>query len=120
MSTESYLLLSQFSESGEFASNKSKGSGYHKQYDNLHTFTITLTNFQGEVRIQGTLSLYPNDDSDWFSLKDLENNSIIFGDGSSVDQSTTTHSVNSRGNFVWLRAVGSVSSGEITEIRYIY
>jgi hypothetical protein len=120
MSNESILILSNFNASGQFISDKLTGSGYHKQYDNLHTIIISLIDFQGEIKLQGTLDLYPNDSNSWFDLKDLDDNTITIGDGSSISQNTSTYSFNSRGNFVWIRAVGIVSSGTISEIRYNY
>jgi len=115
MSNESILLSSTIT--GTFVSDKSIGSGYHKRYDNLHTFTVSVVNFQGEIKLQGTLELYPNDTNSWFDLKDLDEITITI---SSVSQVTTTYSVNSRGNFIWIRAYGVVSNGTISEIRYNY
>lgn len=117
MSKESTSLLSTTTV-GPIVSEKQKGSGYHEQNDNLHTFVITFVNWQGELSLQGTLALYPNDSSDWFQLRDLDNNPLIFG----LDSSdwNDTYTANSEGKFVWIRAVGRVDSGEITEIRYIY
>jgi hypothetical protein len=120
MSYESIILLSNLSAEGEFLTEKSPGSGYHRQYDNLHTFFISLNSFQGEIKFQGTLNLYPNDNNDWFDIKDLDENIISIGDNSSISFDNSSYSFNSRGNFVWIRAVGSLSSGEISEIRYNY
>jgi hypothetical protein len=117
MSKESTLLLSA-EKSAAFVSEKAQGSGYHLQNDNLHTFQIRFSNWQGELKLQGTLELYPNDTSDWFTLKDTNGNNIVFNqDSSDYDDA---YVVNSEGKFVWIRAVGSVISGEIAEIRYIY
>jgi hypothetical protein len=118
MGTESFLLLSSINSVGDFISEKSQGAGYHKKSDNLHTFIITLSNWTGEIRLQGSLVLYPNNDTDWFDLKDLDDQTIIIGD-SSTDYDNSI-SVNSLGNFLWIRAIGTVTSGTITEIRYNY
>ncbi len=118
MSTESYILLSNINTVGVFTGQKAKASGYHRKNDNLHTFVASFANWSGEVKLQATLKLYPNDTSDWFDLKDTNDAIIVIGDGSTdYDQSV---SVNARGNFVWVRAVGTVTAGEITEIRYNY
>ena len=117
MSTESITLLSLTSTVGPFTGSKQKGAGYHKYNDGIHTFVVSFSNWSGELKLQGTLELYPGD-SDWVDLKDLTNTTIIFGDGSTdYDDSYT---VNSKGKFVWVRAVGTVTTGEITEIRYNY
>ena len=118
MSIESYVLLSQTNTVGSFTGEKSKAAGYHRRSDNLHTFTASFANWSGELRLQGTLKLYPNDTSDWVDLKDLNDTIIVIGDSSTdYDQPI---SVNSRGNFLWIRAVGTITAGEITEIRYNY
>lgn len=118
MSTESYVLLPQTTIVGDFTGEKAAGAGYHRKADNLHTFTAAFANWSGELRLQGTLKLYPNDTSDWFDLKNANDDVIVIGDGSTdYDQPL---SVNSAGNFVWVRAAGTTTSGEITEIRYNY
>jgi hypothetical protein len=118
MNQESFLLLSNQSTSGSFTSAKLKGAGYYRKFDNLHTFTASFSNWSGLLKFQGTLKLYPNDDTDWFDLKDSLSNELIFGDDSTdYDQPIT---VNSTGNFVWIRAIGRNDTGSIDEIRYIY
>ena len=117
MSKESTRLLLS-ATAGSFISEKQKGSGYHQHQDNLHTFVVSFKSWQGELTLQATLALYPNDTTDWFTIKDLDNNKAVFDqDSSDWDDSYT---VNSEGKFVWIRAVGRVDQGEIAEIRYIY
>ena len=114
MSKEITILLPQTATVGAFASPKQQGAGYHRYNDGIHTFVITFAEWDGELKLQGTLSLYPGDD-DWFDLKDLDNQAIIYtGDTDGLE------TVSSRGNFVWIRAVGSITEGEITEISYNY
>lgn len=111
MSTESTLLLGKTDVSGSFTSEKQKGAGYHRLNNPLHTFVVSFKNWSGELKIQATLSLYPNDTTDWIDL-------AVYGDGSTdYDQPQT---FNSTGNYVWIRATGNNSAGEITEIRYNY
>ena len=118
MSNETITLVNNLSFLGDFTSDKFQGPGYHKQSDNLITFTLSFAHWTGEVILQGTLELYPNNNTDWVNLKDLSDQDIIIGDSSTDYDSTIT--VNSRGNFVWLRAIGTSSSGTISEIRYNY
>ena len=118
MSTEIITLLPT-TTSGDFKSVNQKGAGYHTYNDGVHTFSISFKDWSGDLKIQGTLALYPSDNnSDWVTLNDTTGNPIIFGDGSTdYDDS---YSVTSVGKFVWVRAVGTITAGEITEIRYNY
>jgi len=118
MSTESNLLLPITTALGSFTSDKLPGAGYHNFDNGIHTFSVTLQSWSGEIRLQGTLALYPNEDTDWIDLRDLSDRVIVLGDGSSDYDDTII--VNSSGKFVWIRAVGTVTDGEITEIRYNY
>jgi hypothetical protein len=114
MSKEITILLENASATGKFISKKQPGTGYHQTYDNLHTFVLRFSNWDGELRLQGTLEIFPGDD-DWFDLRDSADTLLVYGgdyDG--------TFTANVRGNFVWIRAVGAIKSGIITEIRYNY
>lgn len=114
MSTESLILLDNpiSSASVDFIyTDKSKGAGYHKRQDNLHTAMFVLSNYTGDIKIQGTLVLYPGD-SDWV---DIDNTSFTF-----TSATSQTVSVNFRGNFVWIRAAFTVLGGSVTQIRYNY
>jgi hypothetical protein len=125
MSIENLVLLPT-STVGAFTGTKQKGAGHHwslyrnktNEYnDGIHTFVVSFRNWSGELKLQGTLELYPGD-ADWFDLKDLNDTTIVFGDGSTdYDDSYT---VNSKGKFIWVRAVGTVTAGEITQIRFKY
>ena len=111
------LVLLPTSTVGAFTGTKQKGAGHHKHNDGIHTFVVSFRNWNGELKLQGTLELYPGD-ADWFDLKDLNDTTIVFGDGSTdYDDSYT---VNSKGKFIWVRAVGTVTAGEITQIRFKY
>jgi len=117
MTNEIKTLLPATSTPGNFTGTQQKGAGYQTGYDSLHTIVFYFKNWSGEVKIQATLSLYPGDD-DWFDLKDTDDNDAMLGDGSTdYDDSYT---INVKGRFVWLRAIGTINSGEITEIRYNY
>lgn len=117
MSTEIKTLLGTTTTVGPFTGEKAKGAGYQRGNDCLHTIVAILKNWSGEIRIQGTLSLYPGE-QDWFDLADTNGNTIVIGDGSTDYDDRV--SVNTTGRFVWIRAVGTISAGEITEIRYNY
>ena len=115
MSTEITLLLSQQSAPGAFTSNPRPGAGYHQKYDNLHTFVLSFANWSGELKIQGTLELFPGDDS-WVDLVDNAGQTMSYGNDSSDYDSSITANV--RGNFIWIRATGTVNSGTIQQIQF--
>jgi hypothetical protein len=119
MSKESITLLSTITALGAFTGTKQKGAGYHKYNDGVHTFSVSFKNWSGDLKIQGTLELYPSDnDSNWVTLIDTQGNPVIFGDGSTdYDDS---YAITAIGKFAWIRATGLNTSGEITEIRYNY
>lgn len=116
MSTESLILfdntISDSSASVDFIyTDKSKGAGYHKRQDNLHTAMFVLNDYSGEIKMQGTLVLYPGE-GDWV---DIDNTTFTF-----TEATPQTFSVNFRGNFVWIRAAFTVLSGSVSQIRYNY
>jgi hypothetical protein len=115
MSNEITILLNQQAAFGSFISDKKPGAGYHQKYDNLHTFVINFSNWSGEVKLQGTLELFPGSDS-WVDLIDTNGNTMVYGDDSTDYDSAVT--ANARGNFIWIRAAGTVNSGSITQIQF--
>lgn len=118
MSTESYILLNNVSTEalvGNFTyGEKSKGAGYGRRNDGLHTIVYTVNSFKGTVKIQGTLEVYPGD-NDWVDLDVLD-----LGSDSTVDTQNTAYSASVTGNFVWLRAAHSIQDGTIVSVRYNY
>jgi hypothetical protein len=84
MSTESLILLSNISAesvgSAFLYGNKSKGAGYQKGSDGVHTAVFVFDNFKGTVKIQATLELYPGD-NDWFDVTGTE----IGGDSTAIN-----------------------------------
>ncbi len=117
MSTESIVLLSTTNSTGNFTSSKQKGAGYNRSQGGLHTFVIKFSNWAGELRIQATLELFPGD-LDWFDVDLTDpNGTVRVFDEDSTDYDDS-YAVNTVGNFIWIRATGTISAGEITEIRY--
>lgn len=116
MSTENYVLLTDVSaESMDFVyGTKSKAAGYFNYNDSLHTLVATLDLFVGEIKIQGTLELYPSD-ADWVDVVFDSENPITISDSSAITASLTR---TFRGNFIWLRAAYRINNGSITQIRY--
>lgn len=112
MSTNFVTLLDTINTSGSFVSEKQPGAGYHRQVSNVHTFILSFNNFIGNVKLQGTLEIFPGE-KDWFTLKNTSNEDIVF-----VNPDTIPFNLATRGNFMWIRAVGTLESGEITSIRF--
>ena len=93
-----------------FYTEKSKGAGYQKSGDGVHTFVVSTDSFVGTLDIQATLALYPGED-DWFSIYSAD----FMGDSSNPPDA-----FNITGNFVWIRAKYHIQDGEINSVRYNY
>ena len=116
MSTESIILLENTStESADstFAySAKQKGAGYNKRYGGLHTYVYELDAFAGEIKLQGTLELYPGE-ADWVNIV-----GTTAGGDSTISAGITTYTGNFTGNFVWIRGVIEMDDGAVQSILY--
>jgi hypothetical protein len=113
MPNRSYILAENIDSIGsDQFSDKNKGASYHLRQGGSHTFVYSTENFIGSISLQGTLETYPGD-SDWVDVIDTEFLS------SNLD-SSISHSGNFVGNFVWIRAKYTVTSGKILQIRYNY
>jgi hypothetical protein len=102
-----------------FVTAKQQGDGYYSQVDGIHTvayhvsagFPTPPSNFDGKIKMQGSLATAPTED-DWFDI-----DSSLF----ESDSSTTVASYNFTGNFVWVRAKcydWTTASSSITKILY--
>jgi hypothetical protein len=97
---------------------KFKGAGYYGMGDGVHTVQVQITNFIGDITIQGTLSANPGP-NDWVDipLERQEGFSVdttglvsVASSANSVSYSSATTSnkiYNFTGNFVWIRAIVS-------------
>lgn len=91
--------------------DKAKGDGYYKGGDGLHTVHYSVTDFSGEVKMQGSLATTPTA-SDWVD---------IAGTTYTTSPDTDTDFVaNFTGNFVWLRAIATYTNGRINSIKVNY
>ena len=115
MSIETTILVQNITAEAANAdwtySDKKKGAGYHKTGNSVHTYQYQLSDFEGSVKLQGTLELYPGD-NDWVDIEGTE----IGGDSSVIATSVLTG--NFIGNFVWIRAAYNLQDGTITSVRY--
>ena len=88
-----------------------KGAGYYGFGFGLHTVNYQITDFIGEIKMQATLAAIPSD-ADWFDIDGTDQ----------VNTSSTTSSniYNFSGNFVWVRATFTYTSGTVNKISYNY
>ena len=97
--------------SQDFAGNAVVAADYYAGYGSIQTITISVTDFVGNIQIEGTL----NDQVEsaaWFVCDS-------FGDG--VTPTTETHPITLVGNFVFLRArVTGFDAGTINSITISY
>ena len=114
MTYESRVLLENAStedSTGTYRfTDKAPGAGYQGRLDTTTTVLYNFNEFVGEVKMQGTLELYPGD-TDWFDIVDT----AIDADSTVI---TDSYTVSFTGNIVWLRAAYSIQNGTITQIRY--
>ena len=99
-------------------SEKQKGAGYHNINSGIQTFEFEFSNWTGDLKIQASLALDPSE-IDWF---DVNLTSVLTGaplvfDRDSTDYDSTIFA-NAKGNFVWVRAVGTTDTGSIVKIQY--
>jgi hypothetical protein len=108
----STVLISQIHANGDFVSEPAQGDGFYNSGDGLHTVQFLFDNFKGAVYIQATLAVSPTE-NDWFDVQGFE-------DLAAIDSTTqiTSRYANFYGNFVWIRAKGTLIEGMIREIRY--
>ena len=118
MSKESFILLPLTNTAGAFVGEKHKGPGYNRRSDGLTTIVTQFNNWSGALRFQGTLEIFPNNTTDWTDL--LDGNRVLISYGGDSSDYDDAYSANVIGNFVWIRAIGTVTTGAITEIRYNY
>ena len=69
--------------------------------DGLHTVQINYSNFKGKFRLQGTLSVNP-EETDWFDINLTDG--IVTGPEAVFDYETGVAAYTFIGNFVFLRA----------------
>lgn len=117
MATRNYILLENVSveSSSDQYSNKAKAAGYHSVAGGLHTIVFSFDNFQGSLKMQGTLVEHPGD-NDWVDITFDDDTTVVVDNDSSAQLATVTR--NFVGNFVWIRAKYTLINGSITKIQY--
>tara|TARA_B000000565_G_scaffold255890_1_gene238781 strand:- start:1839 stop:2252 length:414 start_codon:yes stop_codon:yes gene_type:complete len=61
------LLTSNTGQEWNYVGERVRADGWYGSVDGLHTVSIHYQDFIGRIKIQGTLSLNP-DDNDWFDI----------------------------------------------------
>jgi hypothetical protein len=122
MSIKSTILIDNYStetwdgisDTAYSYSEKQKGAGFHGKSDGIHTALFQLSEFVGDIKLQGTLERYPNN-NDWVDIVFDGQGIISFVDST---MATSNETRNFLGNFVWLRAAFRLVNGTIVQIRY--
>ncbi len=109
MPSSSQIILSQNTHPGDSTSetvtgSNFKGDGYYGRADGFHTVQYNVAGFNGTIKMQGTLATEPAE-ADYFDINGTESNGT---EGS--------YFYNFTGNFVWVRAVVTFTSGTVQSI----
>ena len=109
MSSVSETILSNQVHPGDSTSvavtgTKYKGDGYYGRADGFHTVQYNVAEFNGTIKMQGTLAITPAE-TDYFDIAGTEE---VGTDG--------TYFKNFTGNFVWVRVVATYTSGTIQSV----
>lgn len=87
------------------------GSAQQPYTTGMQVFTLSMTDFKGTVRIDGSLTDQPHDDPswpDWFEVASNDYTSI-----------TDTVTVSVEGRFVWMRLVVTPKSGSLDQVDFV-
>lgn len=103
----SIQLMSNTGEEMNLISDVAKGDSYYGFSDGLHTVMVTYNQFVGRLRIQGTLSLTP-EDADWFDIKPEFTNGVSFNGKSFIQFNSNnpakgTEAYTVRANITYIR-----------------
>lgn len=109
MTANSEIILSSNTHSENVGTEivtgeKFKGDGYYSRSDGIHTVQYNYSNFTGTISIQATLEVNPQE-ADWFTVHTY-----------TASQETNTKISNFTGNYVWVRAKITYTSGTINSV----
>ena len=109
MSSVSETILTNQVHPGDSTSvtvtgTKYKGDGYYGRADGFHTVQYNVAEFNGTIKMQGTLAITPAE-TYYFDIAGTEE---VGTDG--------TYFKNFTGNFVWVRAVITYTSGTVQSV----
>ena len=119
MSIESIIVLESIGDQSPDLNtftftDKFKGAGFHRKHSGSHTIQFDLNSFEGNIKLQGTLELYPGE-NDWVDIT-YNNGTAI----EAIDSTPITGSFvrNFTGNWIWIRAGYILEQGNISLVRY--
>ena len=102
--------ITVMSATGQAMNKKSdaiKGDSYYGYTDGLHTFQIVYNQFVGRIRLQGTLSLDP-EEADWFDIIPSDTTGRRFNENGYLQWNanaprTGSEAYTVQGNYTYLR-----------------
>jgi hypothetical protein len=114
-----YPLFTSTEETLVYKSIPAKGDGYFGNSDGLHTVMYTYdSNFVGTITMQASLASNPVE-ADWFDvLGTTEEQTETSPFYNSIEVTVQSKYHNFTGNFVWVRGVVSIESGQVDSIYY--
>lgn len=97
---------------GTFYSNKTKSTAQTLTTNGISTFSVNLTDFTGDIGIEGTLAVDPAD-NDWFKIEIDNKETITYDDFTGIDSYVID------GLFQWVRFYYTFQSGTIDKFNYM-
>lgn len=114
-----YPLFTNTNGTLVYKSIPAKGDGYFGNSDGLHTVMYTYdSNFIGTITMQASLASAPTE-ADWFDVEGTtveQDDTSPFYNTNNVSQQSQYF--NFTGNFVWVRGVVSIDSGQVDSVYY--
>lgn len=111
MSATSETILSNQPYSGtgtkSVTGDQYKGDGYYRRTDGYHTVQYSVAGFTGTIKMQATLAVSPTEE-DWFTVPDTDYTTTEITSGTAIK--------NFIGNYVWVRATASWTTGSINSV----
>jgi hypothetical protein len=114
-----YPLFTSTEETLVYKSIPAKGDGYFGNSDGLHTVMYTYdSNFVGTITMQASLASNPVE-ADWFNVEGTtEEQTETSPFYNSIEVTVQSKYCNFTGNFVWVRGVVAIESGQVDSIYY--
>jgi len=114
-----YPLYNTSSGTLIYQSTPVKGDGYFGNSDGLHTVMYTYdSNFVGTITMQASLATSPVE-TDWFDIQESTRElASSRSDYNNMNVTVASDYLNFTGNFVWVRGVVSIDSGQVDSILY--
>lgn len=100
--------------------NSKAAASYYLGNNDLQTVNLSLTNCTGNITLEATLAVDP-DDTDWFTVYELEANANAASNSDPYLASNAKAYTNVEGNFVYMRAkIVDFQGGAVDYIKLSY